>query len=450
MAFFASARDHERLQEVDDPGRFLSSRSFWSLEFERLTEIPFADADIWAEHDLPVAGKDAYPVFARLGPREAFLRPDASCLAFLEGLLRALAATSEDELDSGSWSKDVQTSAGPATIHLELPGILEPEPARAGTGEHRLLDRRSLEKSMSDLSRLLEEQQLESIEDMNRFLQERLRDGEIPQATPRTPQEQAEEIFYQALDATGRRRIQLARKAIAIDPDCADAWVLRAEATGDDERALEFYRRAVESGRRALGEAAFIEDTGHFWGIHRTRPFMRALAGLAGLLDRLGRREEALPCQQELLRLNPNDNQGIRYPAAALLAEMNRDQEALEMCRTHQDEQGPFWPYLLALLEFRRAGEGEPAALQADAALRRAPQVYTYLSGKRRIPELGDDIVLGGEEEAAWAASSLLEAWTTTPGALRWLEDRSRLRKRTLEAKRKGKGRPGKGRTGRR
>lgn len=43
---------------------------------------------------------------------------------------------------------------------------------------------------------------------------------------------------------------------------------------------------------------------------------MRARAALAGTLWRLGRREEAVDHQRELLRLNPNDNQGLRYRQA--------------------------------------------------------------------------------------------------------------------------------------
>jgi hypothetical protein len=120
------------------------------------------------------------------------------------------------------------------------------------------------------------------------------------------------------------------------------------------------------------------------------------------------------------------------------------------LCRIHGDELEPFWPYLRALLEFRNAGEGERAARQADAALRRAPQVCTYLCGKRPIPELGDRIPLGGEEEAAWTASLLLRAWATTPGALQWLGDLNRARGQTLKNRLKAKRRSGKGGRGRR
>ena len=48
---------------------------------------------------------------------------------------------------------------------------------------------------------------------------------------------------------------------------------------------------------------------------------MRALFGLAGCLWEVGKQEEALEIFRTLLRLNPKDNQGVRYVLAARLLE---------------------------------------------------------------------------------------------------------------------------------
>ena len=69
----------------------------------------------------------------------------------------------------------------------------------------------------------------------------------------------------------------------------------------------------LAAGERAVGRRVFVEDAGDFWLIFETRPYMRARAALAATLWRLGRREEAVEHQRELLRLNPRDNQGLRY-----------------------------------------------------------------------------------------------------------------------------------------
>ena len=76
-----------------------------------------------------------------------------------------------------------------------------------------------------------------------------------------------------------------------------------------------------------MGKVYFEENAGHIWGLLETRPFMRALEGLALTLRESGQPEEALSIYRELLRLNPGDNQGIRYNLADLLLKLNRDAE---------------------------------------------------------------------------------------------------------------------------
>jgi len=51
---------------------------------------------------------------------------------------------------------------------------------------------------------------------------------------------------------------------------------------------------------------------------------MRARAALAQCLWSLGKHEEAIGHYRELLRLNPSDNQGMRYLLAASLLELGK------------------------------------------------------------------------------------------------------------------------------
>ena len=57
-------------------------------------------------------------------------RPDARGLAHAEALLRALAETTEDELDAGTWQKRVHTFDGPIELTFLLPFLLEAEAGR--------------------------------------------------------------------------------------------------------------------------------------------------------------------------------------------------------------------------------------------------------------------------------------------------------------------------------
>jgi hypothetical protein len=48
--------------------------------------------------------------------------------------------------------------------------------------------------------------------------------------TADTPLDRAQSLAWDAMDAHGRRRLQLARKALEISADCADAYVILARA----------------------------------------------------------------------------------------------------------------------------------------------------------------------------------------------------------------------------
>ena len=127
-------------------------------------------------------------------------------------------------------------------------------------------------------------------------------------AEPLTPLHRAQELIYQAFDDDDpEKRCQLAQQALALSPDCADAYVLLAEHAHSRTEALDLYAKGVEAGERALGAEKFAMNAGHFWGILETRPYMRARAGLARLLWTSGQRQEAVGHLQDMLRLNPND-----------------------------------------------------------------------------------------------------------------------------------------------
>jgi len=130
--------------------------------------------------------------------------------------------------------------------------------------------------------------------------------------SPPTDLEKAQDLMWEAWDEpVPSKRIAMARRALEVSPDCADAYVLlAAETAKNHEEALDLYQKGIAAGERALGEKAFEENVGYFWGILETRPYMRARNGLAECLQEMGRTSEAIEHFKELLRLNPMDNQG--------------------------------------------------------------------------------------------------------------------------------------------
>ena len=237
-----------------------------------------------------------------------------------------------------------------------------------------------------------------------------------------TPQARAQQILDQAFETQGQEQVRLAREALATWPDCADAYVLLAENADTLYDARQLNEQAVAAAERALGPDAFQEYEGHFWGCLETRPYMRARAGLAQCLWQAGEHEQAVTHYQEMLRLNPNDNQGLRYVLASCLLELHRHEELKQLLESYEGDGTAAWTYTAALLAFRSEGETAQAGKLLKKASKTNKHVPAYLLGDRQLPRTAPDFVgCGDENEAAAYVADNLPAWKATPGAITWL-----------------------------
>lgn len=429
LGFFDSAEDHIETHESSEPELFFA-RARWSLFYGPISHLPFGDADLWEEHDLIVAGDDAYPVAVQFRPGRQPRRPDARVLSYLEGLLSVLAETTENEIDRGRWTRQVETYDGPTTYRLCLPDLLEPLDAQP-VGPRALRDRRAMERVMLEMERFMAGSEFRDVDQANNAVRQRFSGpmDAIP-STASTPLEKAQEIAYRAFDARGRRRVHLVRQALEMSGDCADAYVILAEQAGDIAQARDLYAQGVDAGARALGPRMFAENAGRFWELITTRPYLRARFGLAQCLEELGRGEEAIGHYRELLRLNPIDNQGVRYSLFTLLFQSGLDDEAGTLLQQFRDEPSALWTYGHALWTFRREGDTPAARTSLRRALGANRRVPKYLIGKSELPPIDTPAYApSSEEEAMICARSLAAVWQATEGAAAWLRTNARMKK---------------------
>lgn len=238
-----------------------------------------------------------------------------------------------------------------------------------------------------------------------------------------TPLGRSQQIMRQAheLDDPGRQA-ELARKALEACPDCADAYVMLAELAGSPAGAIPLFEQGVAAGERAMDQRAFLEDVGQFGGILETRPYMRARFGLARALGAIGRLDEAIEHDWDLLRLNSRDNQGVRYHLAGALLDRGRLDDLVRLVEQFEDEASPTWAYTKALLAFRREGDSEAARARLAEARAINPHVPAQLLGEAAAPVRPEDSAdSGDEDEAADYAAASHRHWRAAPGALDWL-----------------------------
>jgi tetratricopeptide (TPR) repeat protein len=239
-----------------------------------------------------------------------------------------------------------------------------------------------------------------------------------------TPLDRAQELVYQAWEIPNpAKRISLAKQALTICPDCADAHMLLAqEQSLNPEDAIECFQCAVEAGERAVGTAAFENDVGYFWGILRTRPYMRARWALASALWVFGERSNAIAHAQDMLRLNPNDNQGVRYILISWLLQSRRLSDARALWKQYEGDSSAVWAWSLALMAFIEHGDHPPAGDKLGKAIAVNPHLPALLLGREALPADAPEFIGRGDSDEAIAyVFDNLELWQQTHGALRWL-----------------------------
>lgn len=411
----------------------------WHLTYDPREDAAPIDVAIWDREDLPLPDERVYPSLFWMGDEEIY-RPGREQLRFVTGFAAALARTTEDQIDTGQWSVEVELDEGPVTYAFALPDLLDPPDRGELIERGHMPDRRGLEQIQTVIRRYLENQQVDDIDQANQLIRREFtgKPADTDKAPPRDDREKAQDLCYQAFDAIGRQQLQLVRQALALDPDCADAYVLLAERALGLEEAVRLYEQGTVAAERALGPESFEHNVGHFWGILETRPYMRARYGLAWALEGVGRREEAVDHYRELLRLNPTDHQGVREDYLACLMLLDRDREAAGLIKQYPDDGSSVWAYGRALLAFRRGGDNNAARTDLQRARQCNPHVADWLNEPPPTPFDVEVDAPGAVEEAVRCLSYLRPVIDATPGAADWLKNAGEVRQR-VERRRKPK-----------
>ncbi|MBT2729639.1 SEC-C domain-containing protein [Bacillus sp. ISL-75] len=235
-------------------------------------------------------------------------------------------------------------------------------------------------------------------------------------------EERARNLIYDAYQSDGQQRYKLAEEAVKLNPNCSDAYVILAEKTKSLEEAILLYEKGIQAGERELGKAFFKENKGHFWGLIETRPFMRAKLHYAEALSLIGKINEAILQYEELLELNPMDNQGVRYSLFVAYLDAGDTKKASDLLYQYEEESAQD-SYNKLLLEIHERGFTAKAAKLLKEAKKENKYVINYLIGKKRLPAYPPDYYgFGDENEAIVYCDMHLHLWTRIDGLVEWLK----------------------------
>ena len=220
-----------------------------------------------------------------------------------------------------------------------------------------------------------------------------------------------------------QEQAELARQALNVSPDCADAYVILANQAASRDQARQLLEEGVAAGQRAIGPKTFETSAGHFWLDQRTRPYMRARLGLAQCLWESGQRAQAVEHYAEMLRLNPNDNQGVRYLLLGGLVDLDRDEDAQRLLQRYEHDGSAEWAYTTALLAFRREGDSAVSRTLVASGVRHEPAMFpiTWLATRACRRCRRRTSALAARTRPISYAAQFLRTWRSSSGAIPWL-----------------------------
>jgi tetratricopeptide (TPR) repeat protein len=284
----------------------------------------------------------------------------------------------------------------------------------------------SLDELAGELEALLGQLSPEDAKTLKQNMEQLLQKGSLWDNEEEADLDVAQALIYDAWEEPRvDKRVAIAKDAIATSNCCSDGYLILANdlAKSAKER-LSYIQEAVVAGERAIKVLKLEEAQGQYWGLIETRPYMRALNELGLELQKTGLPDEAIAIYERMIKLNPDDNQGIRYILLELYLRKRDTKHAHLLISQFEDDASAFFAYNKTLLVFLTNGKSVEAQTLLKEAMNFNPHVVKYLVGKKKLPiNLPEAYQMGKDDEAQLYAAEGLGTWSAVPNAIDWLKE---------------------------
>lgn len=264
----------------------------------------------------------------------------------------------------------------------------------------------------------------------------RLSSRKQPRSKISPTEQRLNELFEAALyTKSPEEAYRFMKEAYQLDPNDPEILGMLAETAPGLNEQLKWQLLETEALRKAIPVNVWKGLHGQLWMEHAARPYLRSMYDLAEMYHYLGRFDEAIETCRELMRLNTNDNQGVRETLLKWLMELNRFDEALALIEKMPTDGLMAMCFTFPLLVFRYEGDSPRAKALLKQAKKRNKHTAALLLGEVVLEEIRADAVLASSsEEAHIYAQNFRIHWVNTPGALNWLSEKTKTKRRTPEA----------------
>lgn len=190
----------------------------------------------------------------------------------------------------------------------------------------------------------------------------------------------------------------------------------------DSKEAEQLVEEMIASYEATVGAEFIEQNRGHFWLIDDTRPYMMLKYRQARLKFTHTDLAGAISEFQDLLSLNPSDNQNVRSVLANLLI-LAADWPSLSLLlEEYNEDEGLAMEASRALMLFADEGDSQAARVAKKRMHNANKHAVKYLTGQTKSKGLPEMYSPGHCSEAeVYLYDYGKEAWRSVDGALFWL-----------------------------
>lgn len=237
-----------------------------------------------------------------------------------------------------------------------------------------------------------------------------------------TIKEQARDLISEANDLPDEKGHKLALKALKMDPDCIEAYEYLGSLEPIPETEILYYKNGIDIGRRIFARSHFKDGVGKFWMINETRPFMRCMQDYADCLAEMDKYHDSVAVFEEMIQLNPNDNQGVRDQLLLYLIKINEFNKFRKYNKIYIEDDRAFTLFNRALFAFKTEGSSPNSVGLLQNAVNSNKHVVSKLISRTISLEMPELYGIGDDDEAKYFTYFAHKIWHGTDGAIDWLK----------------------------
>ena len=226
---------------------------------------------------------------------------------------------------------------------------------------------REIEKMYKQFKKFMEEHSTEEmseseirklIDEFERQYNESTMKGEEDNSFDESDSEKIYDYLEMAFETEDdSKRLKYAKEVLKMDKDNLDAEYLIASTDAKDSiDMLNRLEKILKHGNEIVEREGFMneENIGEFWEIVETRPYMRIKQSYAEILAENGMMKKAVKEYEEILKLNENDNLGVRFRLMSLYAFFEDEENALKLYKKYNGQNSVQMLLPISVLYFKK------------------------------------------------------------------------------------------------